>query len=285
MSSSFPSNPPSHLRSLAFDRAAPLYDATRGYPPEVAEQIGAAIIEAAGAQPETRFVEVGVGTGRIALPIARRGYDYTGVDISEPMMARLREKVEALQREASPAQPPIRLRLVLADMTALPFPDASFDVAVAVHVFHLVSAWKQALHEVVRVLRPGGLFLHCWDNYLDPRPIIGEMEERWLEIVRELGGEAGHIGAARRSLVTGYLQEQGLPVETLSTVTWATWESPQDAFEYIASRTWSRTWLVPDDLFEASIRRLESWATNRYGAGYTVPRPKSQQFIISRIRR
>ena len=277
MSSSADSGP----QSLSFDRAAPLYDATRGYTPDVAEQIGAAIVEAASAQPETRFLEVGVGTGRIALPIARLGYDYTGVDISEEMMARLRDKAAALSEGAKP----LRLQAVIADMTALPFPDASFDVAVAVHVFHLVRAWKQAVDEVLRVLRPGGCFLHCWDNYLTVDTGTQSMGERWVEIVRELGVEVGIVGATRRSMVTDYLRERGLSVETLHTITWTAYESPQDAFEYIAKRIWSRTWLVSDALFAASIRRLESWATNHYGAAYTVRQPRQQQFVISRARK
>ncbi len=274
--------PSSELQSLSFDRAAPQYDATRGYAPEVAEQIGAAIIEAAGAQPDTRFLEIGVGTGRIALPIARQGYDYTGVDISPLMLERLRAKVAERQQAASNAAPPMRLQLATADMTALPFPAESFDVVVAVHVFHLVRAWQQAIEEVLRVLRPGGVFLHCWDERLSG----GEaLQERWVEIVRELGGEVGILGAARRSAVTEYLREQGFSVEVLRTVVWQTQETPQAAFDYIAQRIWSRTWLVPDDLFAASIQRLESWATNRYGAAYTTPRPQSYQFIISRTRR
>jgi SAM-dependent methyltransferase len=285
MASSNSSPAPSPERqSLGFDRAAPLYDATRGYPPEAAEQIGAAIIAAANAQPETRFLELGVGTGRIALPIARRGYDYTGVDISAGMLDRLRAKVAELQQTStSTAAPPLRLQLVMADMTALPFPAASFDVVVAVHVFHLVSAWRQAVEEALRVLRPGGVFLHCWDERLAPG--AEEMQERWVQLVRELGSEAAVIGAERRSMVTDYLRERGLPVELLRTVIWETQESPRDAFEYIAKRIWSRTWLVSDEVFAASIQRLESWATNRYGAEYTTPRPQSHQFIISRARR
>lgn len=270
-------------QSLGFDRAAPLYDATRGYPPEAAEQIGAAIIEAANARADARFLEVGVGTGRIALPIVRRGYNYTGVDISEGMVDRLRAKAAALQQTpTSAATPPLRLQLVMADMTALPFPAASFDVVIAVHVFHLVSGWRQAVEEALRVLRPGGVFLHCWDERLAPG---GEsMQERWVEIVRELGSEVGIVGAERRSLVTDYMRERGISIEILRTVIWETRESPRDAFEYIAQRIWSRTWLVPDEVFAASIQRLESWATNRYGSEYATPRPQSLQFIISRAR-
>ena len=56
------------------------------------------------------------------------------------------------------------MRVVLADMTTVPFADASFDVVIAMHVFHLVDGWQQAVHEVLRVLRPGGIFLHFWDE-------------------------------------------------------------------------------------------------------------------------
>jgi SAM-dependent methyltransferase len=271
-------------QSLAFDRAAPLYDATRGYPPEVAERIGAVIIEAVAAQPDTRFLEIGVGTGRIALPIARQGYDYTGVDLSEPMLDRLRAKVADLQQaKPNPTTSPLRLQLAMADITALPFPDAAFDVVVAVHVFHLISAWRKAVEEALRVLRPGGVFLHCWDEHLTSG---GEsLQERWVEMVRELGSEVAILGAVRRGAVTDYLREQGLSVEILRTVVWETQESPREAFEYIAQRVWSRTWLVSDEVFAASIQRLESWATNRYGAAYATPRPQSHQFIISRTRR
>jgi ubiquinone/menaquinone biosynthesis C-methylase UbiE len=188
VSNSSPS-PASEPQSLGFDRAAPRYDATRGYRPEVAEHIGAAIVEAASASADARFLEVGVGTGRIALPIARQGYDYTGVDISALMLDRLRAKVAEYQQSVSQTAAPIHIQPVMADMTALPFSNDAFDVVVAVHVFHLVRAWRQALEEVLRVLRPGGVFLHCWDEHLASG---GEaLQERWIQIVRELGGEVG----------------------------------------------------------------------------------------------
>src|SRR5437868_2756129 len=76
--------------AISFDRAADYYDATRGYPPAVQAQIGQALLDAAGATPETRILELGVGTGRIALPIIRAGYRYTGIDIAPRMLDKLR---------------------------------------------------------------------------------------------------------------------------------------------------------------------------------------------------
>ena len=121
----------------------------------------------------------------------------------------------------------------MADMTALPFPDASFDVVVAVHVFHLVRAWRQAVDEVLRVLRPGGVFLHCWDERLT---LSGEsLQERWVEIVRELGSEVNILGAERRGLVSDYLRERGLSVEVLRTVVWEKQDSPQQPSRILPS--------------------------------------------------
>jgi ubiquinone/menaquinone biosynthesis C-methylase UbiE len=57
--------------SVAFDRAAGYYDESRGLCPEVQELVADRIEEAAG--PGARLLEVGVGTGRIALPLHRRG--------------------------------------------------------------------------------------------------------------------------------------------------------------------------------------------------------------------
>ena len=79
---------------MNFDRVAGIYDATRGLPEEAGTRVAEGIIEAVHATPTTRFLELGVGTGRVAIPVASRGYSYTGVDISTEMMARLREKAD-----------------------------------------------------------------------------------------------------------------------------------------------------------------------------------------------
>src|SRR5438128_12662491 len=97
--------------SISFDRAADTYDQTRGYPPDVQERIGRALLDAAGATHQSRILEMGVGTGRIALPIIRAGYRYTGVDISPRMM----EKLRAALRPIPGAEQ--RVTLVEGDIT------------------------------------------------------------------------------------------------------------------------------------------------------------------------
>src|SRR3954470_6759725 len=104
------------MSPVSFDRAAEYYDTTRGYAEGSAERIRDAIVAYAAADHNTRFLELGVGTGRIALPFIRAGYDYIGVDISPAMMARLAGKLANDSGKAA-----YRFQLHEADITALPF--------------------------------------------------------------------------------------------------------------------------------------------------------------------
>jgi len=140
-------------RSITFDRAAEYYDQTRGFPPGEEKAVAAIIAQAGNLNRQCRVLEIGVGTGRIALPLAPLVGDYCGVDLSRPMMERLRAK----QKDET-------VYLTQADATRLPFPDNSFDATVVVHVFHLIPAWQDALAELGRVLRSGARLVHCWSK-------------------------------------------------------------------------------------------------------------------------
>lgn len=100
-------------------------------------------------------LELGVGTGRCAIPLAAAGVDLTGVDNSGQMLARCRAKLRAAGRGS--------VNLVQADLRALPF-GRRFALAYAlVDTLSLLpdrAAQQQALVELARVLQAGGCFLH-----------------------------------------------------------------------------------------------------------------------------
>jgi len=76
------------------------------------------------------ILEIGCGTGNYALDLAARGVKVTAVDISPAMLERAREKARALGLE---------VELLLADARRLPFPDCSFDKALAVTLFGICT--------------------------------------------------------------------------------------------------------------------------------------------------
>jgi phosphatidylethanolamine/phosphatidyl-N-methylethanolamine N-methyltransferase len=128
----------------AYARWAPVYDLVFG---AVFERGRMAAIEAAE-RIGGRILEVGVGTG-ISLPDYSRANRICGVDISEPMLVKARERVSELGLTHVEG-------LWVMDAEHLAFPDASFDVVVAQYVITTVPNPEATLDEFARVLKPGG---------------------------------------------------------------------------------------------------------------------------------
>ena len=154
--------------TLSFDAIATRFDDQRGLPVEALRALGAFF-----AGPSLDVIEPGVGTGRIALPIAMAGHRVIGLDISRPMLESCRARATAL-RIAD------RLALVAGAATALPFGDASFDAGIIASLLYLVPEWERVLDELGRVVRNGGRVLHVHE-----RTVEGGALRRWSGTWRE----------------------------------------------------------------------------------------------------
>jgi phosphatidylethanolamine/phosphatidyl-N-methylethanolamine N-methyltransferase len=128
----------------AYARLAPVYDIVFGAVFERGRHAAIAAAERVGG----RILEVGVGTG-ISLPQYSRDCRLYGVDISEPMLRKARERVE--EHELSNVE-----GLRVMDAEHLDFPDESFDAIVAQYVITTVPNPEATLDEFARVLKPGG---------------------------------------------------------------------------------------------------------------------------------
>lgn len=128
----------------AYSRWAPVYDLVFG---AVFERGRQAAIEAAE-RIGGRILEVGVGTG-ISLPDYAPENTLCGVDISDAMLSKARERVEKLGLANVEG-------LWVMDAEHLNFPDDSFDVVIAQYVVTTVPNPEATLDEFARVLKPGG---------------------------------------------------------------------------------------------------------------------------------
>jgi SAM-dependent methyltransferase len=143
-----PTTGPSAL--AAYEALAPFYDRfTEGYEhEEVLAQIEA-IAQAHGLRGR-RLLDVGCGTGKSFLPLARRGYRVTACDLSPAMVQRARRKLGPA--EAS--------RVVVADVRDLPW-DGEFDLVTclddAVNYLLTEEDLRLGLSSLARALAPGGV--------------------------------------------------------------------------------------------------------------------------------
>jgi ubiquinone/menaquinone biosynthesis C-methylase UbiE len=130
------------------------------------------------AAQDGRVLELGCGTGRIAIPVARSGVALTGIDRSERMLARARQRV----RRARLAD---QVRLVRGDIRSLPFRSRpGFALVIAAYgILQSLTREKDlaaTLQSVGRVLRRGGLFgidlvpdLPRWSEYEGRKSLAG----------------------------------------------------------------------------------------------------------------
>jgi phosphatidylethanolamine/phosphatidyl-N-methylethanolamine N-methyltransferase len=131
----------------AYKRWAPIYDATFG-------KIVAAGVKqtvARANQYSGALLEAGVGTG-LALPHYASQLQVTGIDLSSDMLIKARKRIEKSRKHNVEA-------LLEMDACHMSFPDARFDISVAMYVLTVVPDPAAVMHELARVTKPGGRVL------------------------------------------------------------------------------------------------------------------------------
>ena len=149
------------------------------------------ILMAEGDLRGRRVLDVGCGTGRLAVALAERGAKVWGVDPSEEMLAQAR------------AVAGIRVGLKRGAAEALPFKDGWFERAVMRLVVHLVER-PRALGELARVLAPGGRAViatftpdHFEWFWLTPAfPEVAELDRKRFPTPETLASELAAAGFA-----------------------------------------------------------------------------------------
>jgi SAM-dependent methyltransferase len=237
-------------RSIAFDRAAGFYDASRGTDdPDTLREVELIAGELAG---RDRILEVGTGTGAMALRLFDAGHHVVAMDLSMPMLRRLVERAGG--RSPFP--------IVQADATALPFVDHAFDGAVVRWVLHLIPNWPDALAEIARTLRPGGtLVVNGGGVFQGPwaeiRARLGQEVGRELRPVGLLWQDHASLDAAAERL--GMRPRDLPPIHVVN-------EEPLEVFMTgIERNQYSWLWPLSDEERLGALAVVRPWAEERYG--------------------
>lgn len=225
-------------RSLAFDRVADSYDATRGGVDRGRVVAGAL----APLLPTGRVLEIGVGTGVVAAALRAAGRDVVGIDLSRPM----------LEHAAGRLGP----RVAQADAQALPIRNGAVAAAYLVWVLHLVADVGLVLADVARVVRPGGQCLVVPSNSgRDPgTDAESDVEALLDQMFRELqpAGRADAVHRVRDAAASTSLRYARRAEFAVGPIPL----SPQEVAQRIVERSYSVLWEIPDEVWVEVVRPL-----------------------------
>jgi SAM-dependent methyltransferase len=235
--------------SVPFDRAADFYDRTRA----IDDAANVRTVEVLGAElrERGRVLEVGAGTGLLALPLRRSGVHVHALDLSAPMLAKLLEKADG-------DAPPV----AIGDATRMPFGDRTFGAAYLRWVLHLIEDWRTVLAEVVRVVARRGVFLANLGAYGGPRR---DIQQRFAEITG-ISIEPIGLGWGEVDPLDAEMASHGATVRLLEPVGEGGEETMRSFLDEIRDNLFSWTWRVPDDVRLRAVDELEPWAVERFGA-------------------
>ena len=136
------------------------------------------LIALADVQPGTHALDLACGTGDITFQLSDRGARAIGLDITPRM-------VELAARKPSGRS----AQFLVGDMMALPFPASRFDLVTTGYGIRNVPVIRQAIAEIHRVLKPGGVFLSLDFN----RPSNAFVRAVYLSYLTIVGSALGFV--------------------------------------------------------------------------------------------
>jgi phosphatidylethanolamine/phosphatidyl-N-methylethanolamine N-methyltransferase len=159
----------------AYARYADSYDSWFGI---ISKAARVAAVAAVNRTPGEQVLEVGVGTG-LALPLYSPTKRVTGIDLSAAMLMRARDRAAGLGLHNVDG-------LLEMDAQATTFPDAKFDIAVAMFVASVVPDPRALVAEMRRVVKPGGTILFV-NHFAQERGLVWWCERGLAPLSAKLG--------------------------------------------------------------------------------------------------
>ena len=167
--------------SRSFDRVAAEYERARpGYPPE--------LLDAVPLGADAVVLDLGAGTGKLTRVLVERYARVTAVEPLDGMRGILEAVVPAAESLRGTAE-------------AIPLPGASVNAVFAAQAFHWFAN-EEAMAEIARVLRPGGILCLVWNEPLDSRA-LPEAYRAYLRTLHAPSLDAVRSGPSWSEVISG----------------------------------------------------------------------------------
>ncbi|MFX0062506.1 MAG: class I SAM-dependent methyltransferase [Candidatus Hermodarchaeota archaeon] len=230
---------------------AQIYDETRWVPDSIIEKMWDYINENCLLTEKSRILDLGIGTGRLSLPLIRKQkISIIGLDISEEMLKKAREKLDTYATITGVAS------FIHGDARYLPFRSQSFDLIIFVHILHLIKEWKAVVVEGDRCLIPGKKQIVQGNVHISWHK-TAPFQIYW-ESLELQGYDKTRLGLTQYQESEDFLKQLGYSTQTFSYHEKIE-VSLIKAFSMLEQRAFSSQWRVPEEKHLQAIKKVRGW--------------------------
>ncbi len=237
---------------IYFGHVAREYEATRGISDDFMSELIDDVVLMCKLKPVDLVLELGCGAGRFLRAFSSRKIPVIGIDISLGML----ERAFRNQRAGNY----LRSNFIASDAVAIPLNRRIFKVILVIHLFHLMTDWRDAVSETIQALKPGGSIVTGYVGAITHNSYLNQFYQQRRE---ELGYPTTFPGAYTPEVLAS-LKLQGATIETHKYQTYM--EVPlRVTLSYLEQRVFSSMWRnLPDIIHRQIMQDIYEAATTQY---------------------
>ncbi|CVI57338.1 class I SAM-dependent methyltransferase [Agrobacterium leguminum] len=235
--------------TLSFSPIASCYDERYQAPTQLLMNCYDRLVTYGALPAQGVILDAGCGTGQMSLPLAERGYEIRGYDVSEEMVA-------AAQKKVAPNQ---HAKYMVGDVRKLPEQDGAVDAVIACKLLVHVSDWRNAVTELLRTLKSGASFIQLNDAVA----LENTVRDYFGKLANEAGFENRFLGLhpAKEYELVELLDKQGCSEVRVdvSDLSWSREISYGVILDQFKKRFFAEFWPIPVVEYERILEETARW--------------------------
>ena len=252
------------------EEAAKIYEEV--YLPALFKEWCPLVVEAAQIQKGFSVIDIACGTGALAITVSVHiGPEGTvvGIDINEGMLNVAKSKSSRIEWRNAPAE-------------ELPFADGYFDSAVNQFGLMYFENRENALREMMRVLKPGGLLaVVVWDK-LENNPGLGAEDKLWQQTFGEEWTDETPFSLGNKKILQNLFNSSGITNLEITTHKGTARFSSIENWIHTGAKGWTEDDALSDDQLELLLKTAEEELINFRTTEGTVTFPTSAHIVTAR---